>query len=353
METFEELLRSMEAAYRAQSGHEAEDVSDTGLRLRVLAGELYRLWAKLQWLRREAFPQTATGDRLDLHGEQRGIIRKEAAHAVGTITFSRYLPMSFDLVIPQGTVCATSGEEPVEYETMEETVLTAGEVSVDAPARAVLGGRAGNCASGRITVLTAVPAGINYCVNREAFTGGADPEDDEAYRARILAAYAQPDNGTNAAYYKEIALAQPGVTSAQVVPRGGGDGTVNIYLWGEGTAPGEEMVEAVKAAFEKRRELGITVDVMAASARKVNVGILFKVPAGADYAAAEALVQQAIRDLFAKKQVGDPVYLTEYSRAALDAVPAIQMQFSSGVRDAPAADAVMPVIGNLVTGEIT
>ena len=30
------------------------------------------------------------------------------------LEFSRYVPISFDLMIPKGTVCASSGEEAVE-----------------------------------------------------------------------------------------------------------------------------------------------------------------------------------------------------------------------------------------------
>lgn len=62
MESYEEILQRMEDAYEQESGHRAEDVSDTGLRLKVLAGELYRLRAQVAWLERQAFPQTASGE---------------------------------------------------------------------------------------------------------------------------------------------------------------------------------------------------------------------------------------------------------------------------------------------------
>ena len=109
MESFERILQRMEEEYERESGCKVEDVSEAGIRLRVLAGELYRLSASLDWLERQAFPQTATGEQLDLHGAQRGVVRREAVKAGGTVTFSRYLPLAFDLVVPQGTVCATSG----------------------------------------------------------------------------------------------------------------------------------------------------------------------------------------------------------------------------------------------------
>ena len=74
--------------------------------------------------------------------------------------------------------------------------------------------------------------GINYAANESPITGGQDPEEDEAYRKRILDAWAHSPNGTNADYYREIALNREGITSVQVVPRSSGAGTVALYLWG-------------------------------------------------------------------------------------------------------------------------
>ena len=77
----------------------------------------------------------------------------------------------------------------MEYETLEEGVLSAGELTVDIPAQAVLGGSGGNAAAGYISTLVTPVTGIDYVTNEAAFTGGRDPEEDEAYRARVLGAY--------------------------------------------------------------------------------------------------------------------------------------------------------------------
>ena len=45
MDSFEQILQRMEAEYEEKSGGKVEDVSEVGLRLRVLAGELHRLGA--------------------------------------------------------------------------------------------------------------------------------------------------------------------------------------------------------------------------------------------------------------------------------------------------------------------
>ena len=237
MDSFEQILQRMEAEYEEKSGGKVEDVSEVGLRLRVLAGELHRLGASLDWLERQAFPQTATGAQLDLHGAQRGVARRAASHATGTVSFSRYLPLSFDLVVPQGTVCATSGEPVVEYETTQDAVLEAGDLTVNVPVRAVVAGAAGNAAAGYVTTLVSAPTGINYASNQEAITGGRDPEEDDTYRRRVLDSIVRGGSGANAGYYQEIALAQPGVTLAQAVPRAGGRGDGDSLPVGRGRRP--------------------------------------------------------------------------------------------------------------------
>lgn len=352
METYEEILSEMENAYERESGHRPEDVSDTGLRLRVLAGELYRLRAELNWLERQAFPQTAAGEWLDRHGEQRGIYRREAQHARGTLTFSRYLPLSFDLIIPAGTVCAVPGDDPVEYETLEKGILHAGELSVSVSAQAAVGGVEGNAGAGYITTMTTPPSGINHVTNKAAFTGGSDRESDESYRSRVLAAYAALPNGTNAAYYRDIALSCDGVSAAGVKPRADGAGTVGVYIWGTGGPPEEETVNKLAEKYEKLREIGVTVNVQAATARTVNVGLRCALKPGAGFDMAKEAICQAVAAYFAGLSVGDPVYLGELEKAVLNAAPVKKMEFFASVREVDGSDSVIPVLGTVTVEEL-
>lgn len=342
MDSFEQILQRMEAEYEEKSGGKVEDVSEVGLRLRVLAGELHRLGASLDWLERQAFPQTATGAQLDLHGAQRGVARRAASHATGTVSFSRYLPLSFDLVVPQGTVCATSGEPVVEYETTQDAVLEAGDLTVNVPVRAVVAGAAGNAAAGYVTTLVSAPTGINYASNQEAITGGRDPEEDDTYRRRVLDSIVRGGSGANAGYYQEIALAQPGVTLAQAVPRAGGAGTVTVYLWGEGVAPSGEAIAAVQAELEAQREIGVTVTVTAAQVLNLPIPVKVKLPSEVDFIWATAQVQQAVTAYFDTLGIGEAYLLTDITRAVLEAVPAEKVEFGAGLVE------ISPMNGTLI-----
>lgn len=351
METYEEIFSRMKEAYEKESGCDPEDVSDTGLRMKVLAGEVYRLEKKLDWIRQQAFLQTATGEQLDSHGALRGVARRGAAHATGTITFSRYLPLSFDLVIPAGTVCATSGSSPLEYETLEQAILSAGSLNVAVPTQAVQSGAAGNVASGRINTLSSSLTGINTVTNKTPFSGGREQESDGEYRSRVLLAYQNLPNGTNAAYYRDIALSCPGVGSAGVVPKKDGANTVGVYIWGEAGAPDTATISRLKAEYDRLREVGVTVSVQAAAQSAVNVGLRMKLPDGMDFGHGKELAESAIAAYFAGLSVGSPVYLAEIERAVLNAVPAVKLAFFSSMRDVNGAANTLLTLGTVTLEE--
>ena len=107
--TFDAIYDRMAAAYAAQAGYRPEDASDAGIRLKVLAGEIYAALCSLRTVEAEAFPQTTSGAALDLHAGERGLSRKPAVQATGALLFFRETPLEYDIEIPAGTVCAASG----------------------------------------------------------------------------------------------------------------------------------------------------------------------------------------------------------------------------------------------------
>ncbi len=333
MESYENILQRMEETYEQESGSQVETVSEVGLRLRVLAGELYRLETSLDWLERQAFPQTATGEQLDLHGAQRGVTRQPATKATGVVSFSRYLPLSFDLVVPKGTVCATSGEPVVEYETTEDAVLKAGNLTIEVPVQAVVAGSSGNAAAGYVTTLVNAPTGINYAANESAITGGKDQEEDEPYRQRVLDAYGHSPNGANADYYREIALGHEGITMVQVIPRASGAGTVDLYVWGEDDVPSQDVMDSLQAELEQQREISVTVSVKAAQKVPMGIPVKLKVPEEVDFEWGVAETQKAVTAYFDTLGIGDGFLLTEITRAILNAVPAEAVEYSSALFD--------------------
>ena len=105
--TYEEIRARMAAEYAAQAGFAPDDASDAGIRIRVLAGEIYTALCMLETVRAASFPQTASGEALQRVQLER-LTRKPAVRAEGVLTFSRETPLSYDAEIPKGTVCAAS-----------------------------------------------------------------------------------------------------------------------------------------------------------------------------------------------------------------------------------------------------
>lgn len=352
MDSYEEILARMKAQVEQESGQTVAAASDMDLRLRTMAGEVYRLGAELQWLRVQAFPHTAQGEWLDRHGELHGITRKEASHAEGTITFSRYLPLSFDVVIPKGTVCSTTGEAPVEFETTQDATLRSGKLTVVIPARAVLPGVVGNVSAGQINTIVTQMDMANYVTNTAAFSGGEEAEPDEPYRVRVLAAFKTPANALNSGWYRDAALAVDGITAAQAVPRENGVNTVGVYVWGQGAAPPAEALTTLRNFFSKQRDIGVTVTVAAATQKVIDVKGRLRFVAGADRVQAKQDAEAAIDCYFAGLTVGSGIKLNDLSRLILRDPAIAKLEYPTSMRDVTAAAGVIPLKGSVTLEEI-
>lgn len=314
--TYEEIRARMAAEYEAQAGFAPDDASDAGIRIRVLAGEIYTALRMLEAVKDEAFPQTALGEALELHAMERGLSRKPAVRAQGTLTFSRETALTYDVEIPQGTVCAASAGA-AEFETTEAAVLAAGALSVTVPAQAVAGGKAFNAAAGAVDTLVTPPAGIEGVTNGAAFSGGADAESDDALRARLLQSWSILPNGTNAETYRRAAQQVPGVGSVNVVPRASGAGTVAVYLYGDGAPAAEETVGAVQAVLEAMREINVSVTVAAAEPAPRLVTAYIEPKDGVAFEEAKALCTAAVEAYFASMTVGSPFVIAAVSAAIM------------------------------------
>lgn len=310
-ETYESILSRMQGRFQELAGFQADDASDIGIRLKVLAGEIFSAYTNLDWLQRQVFPQTAQGSQLDYHAQQRGIQRKSAVCSQGMLEFSREAALLYDVTIPEGTVCATSQEGGQRFLTTRKGILKAGDFSVSVPAASEEGGAGANAAAGTVKVLVTPPPGVTAVTNRGAFTGGADGETDQELRERILESYRNIPNGTNSAFYREFALQYDGVYSASVSPRARGAGTVDVYVASKGDVPGSDLITRIQNDLNAVKE--INVDVQVQGAQKVSVDIiLYLVPkAGYDYSELKPLAEQALRDYMAGLSIGESVYMTK------------------------------------------
>ena len=348
MDSYEEIVSRMKAKFTSLAGYCPDDASDIGIRIRVLAGEVYSIGAAVDWLRHQTFAQTASGEELEKRAQERGLVRKPPVAARGTLTLSRNEALWFDIAIPAGTVCATAGENPVRYVTTVDSVLKTGQTSVDVPAQAEESGAAGNTPAGTITVLVTPPVAMQAVANAAAFTGGEDTETDDALRARLLSGCAVPSNGANAAWYREAALSYDGVDSVSVVPRAGGAGTVALYLGGRGCAPSEKAVQEVSGGLNAAREICTQVSVSAAETVAFDVTAQVSAKTGFSAAAVRSACEGAVRDYFYGLGVAEPVVKAALN-AALFSTGAIE-DCALTVPSAAVAQNQLAVCGTVTVG---
>ncbi|QAT48510.1 baseplate protein J [Caproiciproducens sp. NJN-50] len=297
----------MKKKFTDLAGYSPDDASDIGIRIRLLAGEIYSIGTAVDWLKRQSFAQTANGQELEYRAQERGLSRKNPVQAHGILTFSRDSAIWFDVPVAAGTVCSTAGANPVRYVTTGAAVLKANTLSVDVPAQAEEGGSAGNAEAGSITVAVTIPTGIQAVNNASAFAGGEDEESDSALRSRLLQSSASASNGANAAYYRDYALSCDGVDSASVVPRANGAGTVALYLGGRGCAPSDAVVAKISGDLNAAREICTQVTVAAAQMLPVNVTASVTAAAGLDSSEVSAACETAVRNYFDGLGVSEPV----------------------------------------------
>ena len=158
MKTIDEIYREMLAVFSQETGMALSGAGEQAVRMYALAAQIYGLYQEAEWVRKQCFPQTAAGEDLDRHAFLRGLSRREATRAEGTLQFSVNTAAARDIPIPAGTVCVTAGL--AAFETTETRVLPAGATWVEVPARAVEPGTGGNAAARTIRSMTVAPAGM-------------------------------------------------------------------------------------------------------------------------------------------------------------------------------------------------
>lgn len=319
MDNYETILARMKERYSELSGNDVPELSDIDIRLKVLAGEIFNDEVNLDFVVRQMFASTAQGEYLDMHAADSGLTRKPALKSKGTVRFWLNEITNTDILVPEGTVVATSGADSVRFITDADAVITAGDAFVTVSCTAEQGGASGNVGAHTINMQVTGVIGIDHVDNLYAFKGGANAEDDTALRKRILNSYTAVSNGSNAAYYKRLALSVEGVKSANVAAKVRGAGTVDIYISGDGTTVSTDLVARVNSLVSAQRELNVDVQVYPAQPVNANLGIVVYLKDGYDINDVGNNVENALYDYFDRLEVGESVHENLLGRVILSA----------------------------------
>lgn len=307
MKSVEELYQQMTADFAGRTGMTMGDSCDLAARMYALAAQIYALQVHGEWVRRQCFPQTAVGENLDHHAKMRSLERKNATFSEGVVRFFAGESSELIRTIPKGTVCMTAGL--VRFETQEDGYLMAGEMWVDVPVRAAEAGIGGNVAAGTITEMAVAPVGIISCTNTAGLTGGVEEEDDESLRQRILHSFRYLPNGANAAYYRQLAMADEEVAQAVVLSRPRGVGSVDVVVASHAGVPGEELLGRLQEVLDNEREIAVDVVVRGPETMGVDVTVEVAAKSGYDSAEVRARVKDALKSYFSGEILGENLLL--------------------------------------------
>lgn len=192
------------------------------------------------------FPMWSWGEWLDLHGKQRGVVRKGANPASGYVTIEG-IPKT--RIAAGFVVCtpATDISSSIEFRLDEEVIIPeTGKTTVSVTA--VSGGVGSNTKGGTVILMSKPIDGITKLYNEEDITGGTDEEKDTALLERIMEKY--ESEGTsfigNDSDYKRWSKEVTGIGDCIVVPAWNGPGTVKLVLVDSNGRPAnDKLVQAV------------------------------------------------------------------------------------------------------------
>lgn len=188
------------------------------------------------------------------------------------------------------------------------TVDTAHAIPVGATAQNV--GVEGNIVVGAVTIVSDGPAGLTGVTNGIPFTGGADEEDSETYRARLLDFIRNPQTGSVSdleAWAKNV----PGVETVTVQENTPANGTVTVRITGpNGSIAPPETITAVQQQLDSLDYANITIIV--SSFTPVSTDITVNVTEDPSYTLAQITpaVQSAIANYINNLEVGGTLYVS-------------------------------------------
>lgn len=248
-------------------------------------------YLSLDFVQRQAFIQTASGDSLDLLAVLAGITRKQATAAVKTGVFDCSVPIGARFSTINGTdsinfVVISAITEGSTYRLRAETV-----------------GEIGNRYSGPILPIDSIE-GLNSAQLTDLLIPGENTEEDEPFRVRIIERLNSRSFGGNVAQYVEEIEAMDGVGAVQVYPVWNGGGTVCCSILGADFLPASsELVQLVQDAIDPPpgqglglglAPIGAQVSITAPQAVPVDVSATLTLAAGYELETMQQPAQDAV-----------------------------------------------------------
>lgn len=338
-----DILRDI--ANQMPGAYTGED-SDFAVRANAVASSIEGLYEHQKWIVRQVFPDTSDSDYLERHASLRGITRKAAAFAAGTVRFSGTVGSN----VPIGTEAKTNSG--IAFVATAAGVIGAGG-TVDIAAQAVLAGLAGNQATDTALTLIAAPSGVLAQASIVAMTGGTDIENDAELLARVLFDIRKPPHGGAAHDYYAWAMEVPGVTDAYVFPQRRAINGVDVVIETSGGLPSQQLIDDVTAYVDAQRPLCVDLLVMVPTLVVVDIAAVLTL-SGTTLVDATARIESVLAAYFAALHVGDAVTRSKLISLMMGVKGVVDVSLTTPAANVvPLADATHSEIASLGTVTLT
>lgn len=282
-----------------------------GILARAEAGEAHMLYGYLEWIARQAIPDTAEGDWLERWAVIWGITRTAATFASGNVEFTG----TNGTVIADGTL--VQRQDGVQYATQGSATISGGTAT--AAVEAVVAGEDGNLDASSTVFLVSPISGVtsSATVDGSGLAGGSDSETDARLRTRLLERIATPpQGGAESDYIAWAKAASSDVTRVWVTPNGMGIGTVVVQFVvdddPDGLIPDAGQIDTVQDYIDARRP--VTADVYVSAPSDVSRNMTIKI--SPNNAAVQAAVTAELNDLFRRvAEPGGTIYISQIREA--------------------------------------
>lgn len=289
-----------------------QDDSDWQIRANATASAIEGLYQHQAWIVRQIFPDTADSDMLELHAQVRGLSRKRATAASGTLNATGVA----GTLIPSGQLLKAADDAGF-LTTAEAAIAANGQAMVSV--QAVTAGIAGNLEAGTVLTWQAPPIGLNGTATVNALVGGTDAETDASLLGRLLELIRRPPAGGNQYDYRRWALEVDGVSAAYVYPLRRGLGTVDVVITSADGLPSAEIVAAAQTYIDTVRPVTAkNALVLAPTLQEVDHLVRITPASGYTLATAAPLVEAAIQAYFDTLKPGDPYVRSQLERLVSD-----------------------------------
>lgn len=269
------ILSEILSVYKDESGRELSQADPLYTIFNVLTSLFVGVRANIDFTGKQNLLAYAEDAYLDHKVVDFDLKRIEALNASVTIKFTLSQVLAKDYIIPKHTL--VTADSKVFFESTQEEIIKAGELSIDLVCIATIAGEIGNgyLPGTIVTQVNPLPfiAGV---INIDISAGGINKESNESLRERRLVApqglsTAGPDKG----YINIVRNTNPSVIDVE--PYSPSPGVVQIIpLMIDGRFPTSSELEIITRACSAKDKRPLTDKVEAVTPKKFDYEIKFK-----------------------------------------------------------------------------